>query len=156
LACCCRALVAAGFARSQAAYEAAYDALFGALDELEARLSRQRYLVGRQITEADWRLFPTLVRFDVVHFSLFKCNKQRVADYPNLSNYMRESYSVPGIAATVKPRQCVAGYWSIRRPNPRALYRKVSQSIIRRETIAPALQRNGTGFPTAQVSAMFQ
>jgi len=107
-----------GFARSQAAYEAAYDALFETLDELEARLSRQRYLVGRQITEADWRLFPTLVRFDVAYFSLFKCNKKRVADYPNLSNYMRDLYRVPGVAATVKPRQYIAGYWSIERLNP--------------------------------------
>ena len=93
-----------GFARSQAAYDAAYDALFATLDELEARLGRQRYLVGRQITEADWRLFPTLVRFDVAYFSLFKCNRQRIADYPNLSNYMRELYALPGIAATVKAR----------------------------------------------------
>ena len=106
-----------GFARSQAAYETAYDSLFATLDELEARLSSQRYLVGRQITEADWRLFPTLVRFDVAYFSLFKCNKKRIADYPNLSNYMRELYSVPGVAQTVKPRQYVAGYWSIRRLN---------------------------------------
>src|SRR5438105_1158405 len=81
-----------GFARSQAAYEEAYDALFNALDELEARLGRQRYLVGKQITEADWRLFPTLVRFDVAYFSLFRCNRQRIADYPNLLNYMRELY----------------------------------------------------------------
>ena len=73
-----------GFATSQAAYEEAYDALFATLDELEARLARQRYLVGEQITEADWRLFPTLVRFDVVYFSLFKCNRQRIADYPDL------------------------------------------------------------------------
>jgi putative glutathione S-transferase len=107
-----------GFARSQAAYEAAYDALFEALDELEARLSRHRYLIGAQITEADWRLFPTLVRFDVAYFPLFKCNKKRIADYPNLSNYMRELYRVPGIAATVKPRHYVAGYWSIERLNP--------------------------------------
>jgi putative glutathione S-transferase len=107
-----------GFARSQAAYEEAYDALFATLDELDARLSRQRYLTGRRITEADWRLFPTLVRFDVAYFPLFKCNKKRIADYPNLSNYMRELYSVPGVAATVKPRQYVAGYWSIRRLNP--------------------------------------
>jgi glutathionyl-hydroquinone reductase len=106
-----------GFARSQAAYEAAYDALFAALDELEGRLSRQRYLVGRQLTEADWRLFPTLVRFDVAYFSLFKCNKRRIADYPNLSNYMSELYTVPGVAATVRPRQYIAGYWSIRRLN---------------------------------------
>ena len=66
--------------------------------ELEERLNRQRYLVGRQITEADWRLFPTLVRFDVAYFSLFKCNRKRIADYPNLLNYMRELYQVPGIA----------------------------------------------------------
>ena len=107
-----------GFAKSQAAYEAAYDALFATLDELEARLSRQRYLVGRQITEADWRLFPTLVRFDVAYFSLFRCNKQRIADYPNLSNYMRELYSVPGVAETVTPRYYVINYWSIARLNP--------------------------------------
>jgi glutathionyl-hydroquinone reductase len=113
-----------GFARSQTAYEAAFDALFGTLDELEARLSRQRYLVGEQITEADWRLFPTLVRFDVAYFSLFKCNQKRIADYPNLSNYMRELYSVPGIAATVKPRQYIAGYWSIRRLNPTGIIPK--------------------------------
>jgi putative glutathione S-transferase len=107
-----------GFARSQAAYEAAYDGLFEALDELEARLGRQRYLVGRQITEADWRLFPTLVRFDVAYFSLFKCNKKRIADYPNLLNYMRELYQVPGIAVTVTPRYYVINYYSIRRVNP--------------------------------------
>jgi glutathionyl-hydroquinone reductase len=107
-----------GFARSQEAYDAAYDALFQALDELEARLGRQRYLVGRQMTEADWRLFPTLVRFDVAYFSLFKCNRQRIADYPNLSNYMRELYQVPAIAATVKARYYVINYWSIRRVNP--------------------------------------
>src|SRR5882757_1863931 len=113
-----------GFARSQAAYEAAYDALFEALDELEARLGRQRYLVGRQITEADWRLFPTLVRFDVAYFSLFKCNKKRIADYPNLLNYMRELYQVPGIAATVKARYYVINYWSIKRLNPTGIIPK--------------------------------
>jgi glutathionyl-hydroquinone reductase len=113
-----------GFARSQAAYEEAYDALFGALDELEQRLSRQRYLVGRTITEADWRLFPTLVRFDVAYFSLFKCNKRRIADYPNLANYMRELYRVPGIAATVKPRYYVIGYWAIRKLNPAGIIPK--------------------------------
>jgi putative glutathione S-transferase len=107
-----------GFARSQEAYDAAYDALFGALDELEARLGRQRYLVGHQITEADWRLFPTLVRFDVAYFSLFKCNRQRIADYPNLSNYTRELYQVPGVAETVKPRYYAINYWSIKRVNP--------------------------------------
>jgi len=106
-----------GFARSQEAYEAAYDALFAALDELEARLGRQRYLVGNRMTEADWRLFPTLVRFDVAYFSIFKCNRQRIADFPNLANYMRELYAVPGIAATVKPRYYVIGYYSIQKLN---------------------------------------
>ncbi len=113
-----------GFARSQEAYEAAYDALFATLDELEARLGRQRYLVGRQITEADWRLFPTLVRFDVAYFSLFKCNRQRIADYPNLLNYMRELYQVPGVAATVKPRHYVINYFSIRKVNPTGIIPK--------------------------------
>jgi putative glutathione S-transferase len=113
-----------GFARSQEAYEAAYDALFATLDELEARLGRQRYLVGRQITEADWRLFPTLVRFDVAYFSLFKCNRQRIADFPNLLNYMRELYQVPGVAATVKPRHYVINYWSIRKVNPTGIIPK--------------------------------
>ena len=107
-----------GFAKSQAAYEEAYDALFATLDELEARLSRQRYLLGRQITEADWRLFPTLVRFDVAYFSLFRCNKKRIADYPNLSGYMRDLYQLPGIAETVKARYYVINYWSIARLNP--------------------------------------
>jgi len=113
-----------GFARSQEAYDAAYDALFAALDELEARLGRQRYLVGRQVTEADWRLFPTLVRFDVAYFSLFKCNRRRIADYPNLSNYMRELYQLPGIAATVRARDYVINFWSIRRVNPTGIIPK--------------------------------
>jgi glutathionyl-hydroquinone reductase len=113
-----------GFARTQAAYDAAYDALFQTLDELEARLGRQRYLAGRQITEADWRLFPTLVRFDVAYFSLFKCNRQRIADFPNLSNYMRELYQTPGIAATVKARYYVINYWSIKRVNPTGIIPK--------------------------------
>jgi putative glutathione S-transferase len=113
-----------GFARSQAAYEAAYDALFAALDELEARLGRQRYLVGNRITEADWRLFPTLVRFDVAYFSLFKCNRQRLADFPHLAGYMRELYQLPGIAATVKPRHYIASYWSIKTVNPTGIIPK--------------------------------
>jgi len=91
----------AGFATTQAAYEEAARALFVTLDELEQRLSRQRYLVGRQITEADWRLFTTLVRFDAVYYSHFKCNLWRIVDYPNLWNYLRELYQVPGIADTV-------------------------------------------------------
>jgi glutathionyl-hydroquinone reductase len=113
-----------GFATTQASYEAAYDALFAALDELEARLARQRYLVGHQLTEADWRLFPTLLRFDVAYFSIFKCNKKRIADYPNLMNYTRELYHVPGIAATVKPRYYVIGYYAIKKLNPTGIIPK--------------------------------
>src|SRR5215216_2601792 len=113
-----------GFAKTQAAYEAAFDALFATLDEVEARLSRQRYLVGNRITEADWRLLPTLLRFDVAYFSLFKCNKKRVADYPNLSNYMRELYGLPGVAATVKPRTYVVGYYAIKKLNPTGIIPK--------------------------------
>ena len=75
-------------------------------------------MVGGQITEADWRLFPTLVRFDVAYFSLFKCNKKRIADYPNLVNYMRDLYQVPGVAATVIPRYYVINYYSITKLNP--------------------------------------
>jgi putative glutathione S-transferase len=113
-----------GFAKSQAAYEAAYDALFATLDELDARLSRRRYLLGATLTEADWRLFPTLVRFDVAYFSLFRCNKQRIADYANLANYMRELYQMPGIAETVKARYYVINYWSIVRINPSGIVPK--------------------------------
>ena len=90
-----------GFATTQEAYEAAVLPLFETLDWLEARLDRQKYLTGRSITEADWRLFTTLVRFDPVYVGHFKCNLRRIADYPNLSNYLRDLYQVPGIAATV-------------------------------------------------------
>jgi glutathionyl-hydroquinone reductase len=91
----------AGFAASQGAYEEAARAIFATLDQLEERLSRQRYLVGRQITEADWRLFTTLIRFDAVYYSHFKCNVRRIIDYPNLWNYLRDLYQVPGVADTV-------------------------------------------------------
>jgi len=91
----------AGFATSQARYERAVTALFAALDELELRLARQRYLVGDTVTEADWRLFTTLVRFDAVYVTHFKCNLKRLVDYPNLWAYTRELYQWPGIAATV-------------------------------------------------------
>ena len=83
-------------------------------------------LSGRRekITEADWRLFPTLVRFDVAYFSLFKCNRQRIADYPNLSNYMRDLYQMPGIAGTVTARYYVINYYSIARVNPTTIIPK--------------------------------
>jgi glutathionyl-hydroquinone reductase len=107
-----------GFARSQEAYNAAYDSLFSALDQLESRLANRRYLLGDQQTEADWRLFPTLVRFDVAYFSIFKCNRQRMSDFPNLWRFTRDLYSTPGIADTVKPRLYVQNYYSLTRVNP--------------------------------------
>jgi len=91
----------AGFATTQAAYEEAFLALFATLDRLETRLSQQRYLLGGQLTEADWRLFTTLVRFDAVYYGHFKCNLRRIAEYPQLSNYLRELYQWPGVAETV-------------------------------------------------------
>jgi len=91
----------AGFATSQEAYDEAVTTLFDALDRLEQRLSRQRYLVGEQVTEADWRLFTTLVRFDPVYVTHFKCDRRRISDYPNLMNYVRDLYQTPGVAGTV-------------------------------------------------------
>ena len=91
----------AGFATTQAAYEDAFRDLFAALDALDRRLGIMRYLLGDQITEADWRLFTTLVRFDPVYVGHFKCNLRRIADYPNLSGYLRELYQHPGVADTV-------------------------------------------------------
>jgi len=91
----------AGFATEQAAYEEAFHDVFDTLDEIERRLSRQRYLVGPRLTEADWRLFTTLIRFDAVYYSHFKCNLRRIADFPALSNYVRDLYQMPGIDGTV-------------------------------------------------------
>ncbi|WP_421865076.1 glutathione S-transferase family protein [Motiliproteus sp.] len=91
----------AGFATTQQAYEQAVVPLFDCLDELEQRLAKQRYLCGSQITEADWRLFTTLIRFDPVYHGHFKCNLKQLADYPNLSGYLRELYQWPGVAQTV-------------------------------------------------------
>ncbi len=91
----------AGFATTQPAYEEAFDELFAELDHLDTLLGAQRYLTGTFITEADWRLFTTLVRFDAVYYGHFKCNLRRIEDYPNLSNWLRELYQWPGIAETV-------------------------------------------------------
>ncbi len=102
----------AGFARTQAAYEEAFDALFDTLDMLEERLAIRRYLVGDCLTEADWRLFPTLARFDVAYVSAFKCNKRRLVDYPNLWAYARELHQMPGIAETVDFEVYKRGYHS--------------------------------------------
>ncbi len=91
----------AGFATKQAPYEIAVTALFATLDALEARLARQRYLCGDRLTEVDWRLFTTLLRFDPVYHGHFKCNLRRLVDYPNLWGFTRELYQVPGVAETV-------------------------------------------------------
>ncbi|MGI9286857.1 MAG: glutathione S-transferase family protein [Pseudomonadales bacterium] len=101
----------AGFAKSQSAYDQAYDDVFSALDKLEELLSQQHYLVGEHITEADWRLFPTLIRFDVAYYGIFKCNKRRLIDYTKLWDYTRELYQLPGIAETVNFEHIKLGYW---------------------------------------------
>jgi len=91
----------AGFAPSQEAYEEAFRALFNTLDELDQRLGEERFIIGDRLTESDWRLFTTLVRFDAVYYVHFKCNRRRIADYPNLSGYVRDLFQVPGVKDTV-------------------------------------------------------
>ena len=91
----------AGFATRQHAYERACKRVFDALDEMEARLSKSRYLLGKRIVEADWRLFCTLIRFDVVYHGHFKCNLRRIIDYPNLQGYLLDLYQQSGIVETV-------------------------------------------------------
>jgi len=100
----------AGFATTQAAYDTAVHALFDTLDTLETRLASNRYLLGERITEADWRLFTTLVRFDMVYHLHFKCNRRRLIDYPNLWGFARELYQWPGVAKTVNFHHIVRHY----------------------------------------------
>ena len=102
----------AGFASTQDAYEKACVGVFATLDQLEERLAARRYLLGDQLTEADWRLFPTLVRFDVAYYGAFKCNVRRIVDYPNLWDYTRELRQMPGIAETVDIELFKRGYYS--------------------------------------------
>jgi len=102
----------AGFSRNQAAYEEACANVFRVLDSLEERLGRTRYLVDDQPTEADWRLFPTLVRFDTVYYLHFKCNVRRIVDYPNLWGYARDLYQLPRIAETVSMEQIKRHYYT--------------------------------------------
>lgn len=102
----------AGFSTTQEAYEEAVIELFAALDTLEARLADKRYLTGSTITEADWRLFTTLVRFDAVYVGHFKCNLRRIIDYPNLWGYLRDLYQVPGIAETVNMEHIKQHYYT--------------------------------------------
>jgi putative glutathione S-transferase len=105
----------AGFATTQAAYEEAAGPLFATLDALEERLGRGRYLCGDALTEADWRLFTTLVRFDPVYVGHFKCNLRRIADYPNLSGYLRDLYQTDGIAGTVNMAHIKGHYYESHR-----------------------------------------
>ena len=107
-----------GFASSQAAYDEAVYPLFDTLDWLEELLSRRRYLTGDRLTEADWRLFPTLLRFDLAYHGNFKCNLRRIQDYPNLWGYTRELYQMPGIAETIDLNRMKAGYYTIDAVNP--------------------------------------
>ncbi len=105
----------AGFATSQEAYEEAFAQVFSTLDWLERRLDKLRYLTGEYLTEADWRLFTTLIRFDAVYHGHFKCNLRRIEDYPNLSNWLRELYQWPGIADTVDYRHIKGHYYQSHR-----------------------------------------
>src|SRR5882724_9552948 len=120
-----------GFAVTQDAYEEAYDLLFETLDWLEDRLGCERYLVGGRITEADWRLLATLLRFDIAYYSLFKCNKRTISSYANLSNYMRELYQIPGVAETVNVSHIVCGYYSIPTANPSGIIPKGPSDYIK-------------------------
>lgn len=115
----------AGFATTQAAYEEAFDRLFAELDALEALLGERRYLTGEYLTEADWRLFTTLVRFDAVYHGHFKCNLRRIVDYPNLSGWLRELYQWPGVAATVDFTHIKGHYYASHRTiNPTGIVPK--------------------------------
>ncbi len=100
-----------GFAQTQGAYNLACGELFALLDELEAVLSQQRYVCGDRLTLSDVRLFTTLFRFDVVYYSLFKCDRQRISDYPNLGNYLRDLYQIPGIADTCRLEDVKRDYY---------------------------------------------
>lgn len=102
----------AGFATTQEAYEKAYHSVFDSLDWVESLLAQQRYLAGGQLTEADWRLFTTLIRFDAVYFGHFKTNRQLLADYPAISGYVRELYQIPGVAETVSFEHIKTHYYA--------------------------------------------
>ncbi|MCU1728067.1 glutathione S-transferase family protein [Pseudomonas sp. 7P_10.2_Bac1] len=115
----------AGFATSQSAYEQAYDDVFHELEQLERYLATHRYLAGEYLTEADVRLFTTLIRFDAVYYSHFKCNERRVVDYPNLCNWLLELYQWPGVAQTVDFTHIKGHYYASHRTiNPTGIIPK--------------------------------
>lgn len=130
-----------GFATTQQAYEEAFHDVFLMLDELEDLLAERAFLVGERLTEADIRLFVTLVRFDAAYHGLFKCNLRRIADYPGLSRYLRRILSVPGIAETVSIDHIKRGYYSIESLNP--------TKII---PVGPALDFEDLLLPTASIA----
>ena len=111
----------AGFATMQEAHEAAVRDVFGMLDALEAHFAKRQFLVGERLTEADIRLFVTLVRFDLAYFGLFKCNLRRLADYPSLSGYMARILEVPGVRETVNVDHIKRGYYGIKSLNPNGI-----------------------------------
>ena len=145
----------AGFATSQSAYEQAFDDVFNELNHLEEHLRTHRYVAGQFLTESDIRLFTTLIRFDAVYYSHFKCNQRRIADYPALSNWLRESYQWPGIACTVDFTHIKGHYYASHRTiNPTSIIPKgpaldfcaphnrdqlEGKGIFRREQCEPAL-----------------
>ncbi|PLY02701.1 MAG: glutathione-dependent reductase [Desulfuromonas sp.] len=116
----------AGFATSQKAYEEAYDEVFSALDDLERRLQGNGgpFVFGRHLTETDVRLFVTLVRFDVAYHGIFKCNKKRIKDYPNISRYLNNIYQLTGVASTVSFDHIKTGYYSLKDLNPNGIIPK--------------------------------
>ncbi|MBM4255016.1 MAG: glutathione S-transferase family protein [Deltaproteobacteria bacterium] len=120
----------AGFATTQEAYEEAVTNVFACLNDLEARLAGQPYLLGERITETDWRAFMTLIRFDVAYHGLFKCNLRRIADYPRLSAYLKRLYDVPGVAETVHFHHIKRTYYSIARLNPNGIVPQGPEQIF--------------------------
>lgn len=120
----------AGFATTQEAYEEAVTNVFACLNDLEARLAGQPYLLGERITETDWRAFMTLIRFDVAYHGLFKCNLRRIADYPRLSAYLKRLYDVPGVAETVDFHHIKRTYYSIARLNPNGIVPQGPEQIF--------------------------
>jgi putative glutathione S-transferase len=115
----------AGFATTQTAYEEAYDQVFAMLDALESRLTSRRFLLGESVTEADWRLFTTLIRFDAVYHGHFKCNRSRLTDFPELWDYTRALYQIPGVAGTVRLDEIKTHYYGSHRTiNPTGIVPK--------------------------------
>jgi putative glutathione S-transferase len=134
-----------GFATTQTAYAEAFEELFAALDELDRRLGERRYLVGERITEADWRLFTTLVRFDAVYFGHFKCNRRRITDYPNLSGYLRELYQSRGVAETVDFQHIKRHYYESHRTiNPTGIVPLGPELDLDRRFVRPEPAPRGT------------